>query len=161
MFLGSLARASAVRRPCLLVTGARGFGTETSEKTTFIGKAKAYGANALLGMYTHRGDRFDKCLGNLKIEKISDGSCVCTLPVEDHVQNAYKTLHGGAICTIVDVVGTLALLSVDPTKPGVSVDLNCNQLHGHLGGFGPEGEMYMAPDELEKYLAYHAPWSLD
>ena len=96
------------------------------ETTTFIEKAKAYGANALLGMYTHRGDRFDKCLGNLKIEKISDGSCVCTLPVEDHVQNAYKTLHGGAICTIVDVVGTLALLSVDPTKPGVSVDLNCN-----------------------------------
>ena len=33
-------------------------------------------------------------------------------------------MHGGAICTIVDVVGTMAILSLDVTKPGVSVDLN-------------------------------------
>ena len=36
----------------------------------------------------------------------------------------YGTLHGGAISTIVDVVGTLALLSVDPSKAGVSVEMN-------------------------------------
>ena len=40
------------------------------------------------------------------------------------LENAYNTLHGGAICTIVDVVGTMAILSLDVTKPGVSVDLN-------------------------------------
>ena len=33
-------------------------------------------------------------------------------------------MHGGAVSTIVDVVGTIALLSIDATKPGVSVDLN-------------------------------------
>ena len=36
----------------------------------------------------------------------------------------YGTLHGGAISTIVDVVGTMALLSVDPSKAGVSVEMN-------------------------------------
>ena len=50
------------------------------------------------------------------------------------MQNAYKTLHGGAICTIVDVVGTLALLSIDPTKAGVSVDLNCNFISAAKAG---------------------------
>ena len=37
---------------------------------------------------------------------------------------AYGTLHGGATCTIIDIVGTLALLSLDKTRPGVSVELN-------------------------------------
>ena len=39
-------------------------------------------------------------------------------------QNAFGTLHGGATCTIIDVVGTLALLSLDQGRPGVSVELN-------------------------------------
>ena len=46
-----------------------------------------------------------------------------TLPVTPEVENAYGTLHGGAISTIVDVVGTMAIMSKDPTKPGVSVEL--------------------------------------
>ena len=47
-----------------------------------------------------------------------------TLQIDKPLENAYNTLHGGAICTIVDVVGTMAILSLDVTKPGVSVDLN-------------------------------------
>mmetsp|Transcript_41063 Transcript_41063/g.82315 ORF Transcript_41063/g.82315 Transcript_41063/m.82315 type:complete len:96 (+) Transcript_41063:271-558(+) len=35
-----------------------------------------------------------------------------------------RTLHGGAIALLVDVVGTLALLGRDPTRPGVSVEMN-------------------------------------
>ena len=84
------------------------------------------GANALLGLYTHTGDRFDKCLTNLKILEIGDGK-EGVIPVESHhLHNANKNLHGGAICTLVDVVGTLALLGNDPTRPGVSVDINVN-----------------------------------
>lgn len=42
----------------------------------------------------------------------------------DHV-NAAKTLHGGAAATLVDVVGTLAILNEDQHhRPGVSTDLN-------------------------------------
>lgn len=37
---------------------------------------------------------------------------------------AFGTLHGGATCTIMDVAGTLALLSLDTARPGVSVELN-------------------------------------
>ena len=84
------------------------------------------GANALLGLYTHTGDRFDQCLKDLKILEIGDGKVKCVIPVEKHLHNANRNLHGGAICTLVDVVGTLALLGKDPTKPGVSVDLNVN-----------------------------------
>jgi hypothetical protein len=51
----------------------------------------------------------------------------------------------------------------NPTQMHVYLDFWEKKPHGHLGGAaaGPEGEMYMAPDELQKYLAYHAPWSLD
>ncbi|MDT4920961.1 MAG: acyl-coenzyme thioesterase 13, partial [Pseudonocardiales bacterium] len=42
----------------------------------------------------------------------------------EHV-NAAKTLHGGAAATLVDVVGTLAILNEDTHhRPGVSTDLN-------------------------------------
>jgi len=38
--------------------------------------------------------------------------------------NCAGALHGGAISTIVDVVGTLALLSKDPSRAGVSIEMN-------------------------------------
>ena len=41
-------------------------------KYLFIEKARAMGANALLGLYTHTGDRFDQCLKDLKIHEIGD-----------------------------------------------------------------------------------------
>jgi acyl-coenzyme A thioesterase 13 len=42
----------------------------------------------------------------------------------DHV-NAAKVLHGGAAATLVDVVGTIAILNEDQHhRPGVSTDLN-------------------------------------
>ena len=37
---------------------------------------------------------------------------------------AGRTLHGGVTATLVDVVGTLALLGRDPTRAGVSVEMN-------------------------------------
>ena len=56
--------------------------------------------------------------------RIGDGSVECTLEVTESLANNYGTLHGGAISTIVDVVGTLALLAVDPSRAGVSVEMN-------------------------------------
>jgi acyl-coenzyme A thioesterase 13 len=60
----------------------------------------------------------------MTVESIGGGQVTCSLKVEPQLRNAYGTLHGGAISTIVDVVGSLALLGVDPTRGGVSVDLN-------------------------------------
>ena len=110
-----------------------------NQKISFIEKARAMGANALLGLYTHTGDRFDQCLKDLKILEIGDGKVKCIIPVEKHLHNANRNLHGGAICTLVDVVGTLALLGKDPTKPGVSVDLNVNFLRAGM----PNEDIYI------------------
>jgi acyl-coenzyme A thioesterase 13 len=89
----------------------------------FIARAKAGGANAILGAFLHQG-KFDKCLANLKVLSIESGLVKCRIPVDKDVSNFYNTLHGGATSTLIDVVGTMAVLSKDPTKPGVSIDLN-------------------------------------
>ena len=44
---------------------------------------------------------------------------MCVFPVTPRVQNRYGTLHGGCVATLVDVVSTVALLTVSP-DPGVS-----------------------------------------
>ena len=89
----------------------------------FIERCKISGANALLGKFTHFGG-FDSSLSALKVERVGKGEIEALLPVNKAVQNYYKTLHGGCIATVVDVVGTMAMLTQNPTKPGVSVDLN-------------------------------------
>jgi acyl-coenzyme A thioesterase 13 len=89
----------------------------------FIARAKAGGANALLGAFLHQG-KFDQCLSKLKVLSVESGLVKCELPIDKSTSNYYDTLHGGATSTLVDVVGTMAVLSKDPLKPGVSVELN-------------------------------------
>ncbi len=86
---------------------------------------KVYGVQALLGRLVS-SDRFDRVLDGLTVTAIDTGAGTveCELKVGQAVQNSYGTLHGGAIATIVDVVGTMALLTKDPLRAGVSVDLN-------------------------------------
>ena len=56
--------------------------------------------------------------------ELNNGRAVASLEVHDKLANAFSTMHGGAICTLVDVLGTLALLSVDSTRPGVKTMLH-------------------------------------
>ena len=83
--------------------------------------------NALVGPF-HASHRFDRVLEGLHIDEIGDGRAKASLEVQQGTANAFETLHGGASCTLVDVMGTLALLSVDSTRPGVSVDINISFL---------------------------------
>ena len=71
-------------------------------------------------------NRFDKVLKDLVVTSINiqEGIVECELIIHEEIQNTYGTLHGGAIATIVDVVGTMAILTKDPLRAGVSVDLN-------------------------------------
>jgi len=103
---------------------------------SFIDKAKAFGANVLLGAFTHVGYRFDRVLGDLRVDKIDtkNGRVTCTMPVTAGVQNAYGTLHGGCVATLVDVVGTMALLAANPKKPGVSVDMSVSYVSAAKAG---------------------------
>lgn len=56
------------------------------------------------------------------------GRCICELTIQPEHANNAGTLHGGYIATLVDSVSTTALLSVDQSAPGVSVDLNISYL---------------------------------
>ena len=120
---------------------------------SFMARAKAGNdASALLGPFTSAG-RFDACLERAEMHclAIGSGEVICDLTVNDELSNNYGvhacapttavmcviaapstafnrccvgTLHGGAISTIIDVVGTLALLSKDPSRAGVSIEMN-------------------------------------
>lgn len=64
----------------------------------------------------------------MSVLEVGGGRVLCSVEVSEPLQNAYSTLHGGAAATLVDVVGTLALLSIDATRPGVSVELGLSFL---------------------------------
>jgi acyl-coenzyme A thioesterase 13 len=88
---------------------------------SFIGHAKLYGAASLIGPFP-TGGRFDSCLSGLVITRMDpSGEVDASMIVNQQVENSYGSLHGGAISTIVDVVGTLALLAKDHKRGGVSV----------------------------------------
>lgn len=68
---------------------------------------------------------FDRSMAGLELLAIEDGYCKARLPVSEGLTNLGGKLHGGAICTIVDDVGTLAIMSKDRNgRPGVSTDIS-------------------------------------
>ena len=56
---------------------------------SFISKAKAMGANALLGAFITNSGRFDESLKGLNVERMEKGEVECTLKVEKALENAY------------------------------------------------------------------------
>jgi acyl-coenzyme A thioesterase 13 len=93
-----------------------------------MARCAAAGAQALLGAFISTGNRFDRVLEGLTVTSVAPGKVVCTLVVGTPHSNSYGTLHGGCTATIVDIVGTMAALTVDPLRPGVSVDLSTSYL---------------------------------
>ena len=95
-------------------------------KESFIDTAKKLGINALIGKFVTTGTGFDRSFKDMVIERVDSeaGVVEIVLPVGPELLNSYGTLHGGASATLVDLVGTLALMTKDVTKAGVSVDLN-------------------------------------
>jgi acyl-coenzyme A thioesterase 13 len=68
---------------------------------------------------------WDRALSELELLELHDGRARVRLPVGEGVKNAGGKMHGGALATLVDVVGTLAIMSRDrDSRPGVSTDLN-------------------------------------
>ena len=62
----------------------------------------------------------------MTITAIQDGHVTVSVSIEPNLLNSYGTVHGGATGTLIDIVGTLALLSRDVTKPGVTVELSAS-----------------------------------
>ena len=63
------------------------------------------------------------------------GVVVCRLPLHDAKLNRYRTLHGGCAATLVDVVGTAAIM-LRSGEGGVSLSLSADYLAPAPGGTG-------------------------
>lgn len=84
---------------------------------------------------SHLGKGYDSSLVGMELLEVEGGRARVRLPVSQAVQNAKGALHGGAVATLVDVVGTLAIMSADREhRPGVSTDLNVSWFSPALAG---------------------------
>lgn len=79
---------------------------------------------------------FDLAFPGMELLAAGDGMAEVRLPVSEAVRNFGGSLHGGAIATLVDDAGTLAIITADrQARPGVSTDLNVTFLApAPLGG---------------------------
>lgn len=79
-------------------------------------------------------ESFDQhTLQDLQVISSEPGRVLCSLGVKPQLQNRYGTLHGGAIATLVDVVGSLALIT-QSSRSGVSLAINTLYLNPMPGG---------------------------
>ena len=86
------------------------------------------GLGSMRGLFQSAG-KFDQCLRDAGMEctHIGDGEVECVLTVPESLSNTYGTMHGGAVSIVIDVLGTMALLTKDhtravrPTHPGNQV----------------------------------------
>lgn len=71
----------------------------------------------------------------LEAVRVQPGQVVVRVEVTENLLNFGKTLHGGAAATLVDVVGSIAIITADRDgRFGVSTDLNVTWLApAHLG----------------------------
>ena len=78
---------------------------------------------------------FDRGLAGMELLEAEQGRAVAEIEVSEAVQNPVGTLHGGAIATLVDDVGTIAIMTIDREgRPGVTTDLNVSYLRAALPG---------------------------
>ena len=92
-------------------------------------------------MGAFQGHGFTTPFTSMTVTRVLPGHVQATMTVTHNLTNSFGTLHGGATgvfnddlsimfaiislsATLVDVLGTMALLADDPLRPGVSVDIN-------------------------------------
>jgi acyl-coenzyme A thioesterase 13 len=78
---------------------------------------------------------FHRSLADLEIVHVGAGVVRARLVVRDAVQNFFGNFHGGAIATLVDDVGTFAVMAADHYhRPGVTTDLHVSYLKSATAG---------------------------
>ena len=71
------------------------------------------------------GGTFDAHFQGLEPLEVAGGKARAKLTVSPSLQNLGGTLHGGAMASLVDLMGTIAIMSADREgRPGVTTDLN-------------------------------------
>lgn len=78
-------------------------------------------------IHTAQGKAFDAVLADITDITATDGRLQCRLRVAPNVANRFGGLHGGCIATIVDTVGTAALVTAQ-TRTGVSTHISVDYL---------------------------------
>jgi len=125
----AVAAAGARSTPARLSHGARhapASGAASTSAASFIERARHEGGAALVGAFTCRDDRFDAAFRDMVVDAMDPraGEARCSFVVTPALANSWGTLHGGAVATLVDILGTLALVAKDKDKAGVSVEIN-------------------------------------
>ncbi len=78
---------------------------------------------------------FDRSLSGLNVFHIGADQVKARLFVSDAVQNHSGKLHGGAIATLVDGIGTLAVMTADHFhRLGVTTDLHVSYVTAGVAG---------------------------
>uniref|UniRef100_UPI00358F2471 acyl-coenzyme A thioesterase 13 n=1 Tax=Myxine glutinosa TaxID=7769 RepID=UPI00358F2471 len=80
------------------------------------------------------GGRFGRSLTKLHAVSASPGRLVCEMGVEKQHTNSVGTMHGGLTALLVDNVSTLALITTEDGRPGVSVDMNITYMNAAREG---------------------------
>jgi len=106
----------------------------TADADGYIQHAAKGGREALLGPFRSSGT-FDEALrGNMECFYVGDGEVSCAVTVAPSLQDSRGAMHAGASATLVDVLGTMALLARDPQRAGVGVEMSQTFLSPAAGG---------------------------
>ncbi|KAM1107800.1 hypothetical protein FF1_004514 [Malus domestica] len=70
----------------------------------------------------------------VKVDLLEPGRIVCSFKVPPRLLNGGNFMHGGATATLVDLVGSAALLSSGALNVGVSVEINVSYLDSAYPG---------------------------
>ncbi|KNA03064.1 hypothetical protein SOVF_212720 [Spinacia oleracea] len=68
----------------------------------------------------------------LRVDLIEPGRVLCSINVPPRLLNTANTLHGGAIASLVDLVGSAVIYTVGAPSTGVSVEINVSYLDAAL-----------------------------
>jgi acyl-coenzyme A thioesterase 13 len=78
---------------------------------------------------------FEKSLPGLTLVDAAGGKATLKIVVTQPVQNLGGNLHGGAVATLVDDAGTIAIMTADKEgRPGVTTDLNVSYFSAGRSG---------------------------
>ena len=66
----------------------------------------------------------------VKILTASEGKCLASVVIQQEHCNIGGVMHGSFASSLIDCISTMALLTYDDQKPGVSVDLNVSLVYG-------------------------------
>ena len=81
------------------------------------------------------GTGFDRSLVGLELVEIGEGRVRACVVVTEALQNFFGKLHGGAIATLVDDIGTVAVVTADRyRRAGVTTDLHVSYLSAAEAG---------------------------